>query len=212
MSQFGVLVTWREVVGTEPTLPLLLERLAPFRLEAVLVGFSRLAAALQTWQNEPSFVTDQQFARQFLPTYYPAIRQLYEADDRSGVPPFIWETCLELQSGQEVKRSWGLLADSGVLPQQLLGELRGPREHRVRVFERVLHGPNRLDALTSSFLAGLLADQVGPGTFEHIDLLLPYLDRYPTALVWYGLCAGLHRTPRFSRWGTVSDGGLSVIS
>jgi len=112
--------------------------------------------------------------------------------DRSGVPPFIWETCLELQSGQEVKHSWGLLADSGVLPQQLLGELRGPREHRVRVFERVLHGPNRLDALTSAFLAGLLADQVGPGSFEHNDLLLPYLDRYPTALLWYGLCAGLH--------------------
>jgi hypothetical protein len=30
------------------------------------------------------------------------------------------------------------------------------------------------------------------GSFEHIDLLLPYLDRYPTALLWYGLCAGLH--------------------
>lgn len=113
--------------------------------------------------------------------------------DRSGrVPPFVWETCRELQSGQEVKRSWGLLADSGVLPQQFLVELRGSREHRVRIFERILHGPNRLDAVASSFLAGLLADQIGPGSFEHVDLLLPYLDQYPTALLWYGLCAGLH--------------------
>jgi len=113
--------------------------------------------------------------------------------DRSGrISPFIWETCRELQSGQDVKRSWGLLANSGVLPQQFIGELRGSREHRVRVFERILRDPNRLDALTASFLAGLLADQIGPGSFEHVDLLLPYLDQYPTALLWYGLCAGLH--------------------
>jgi hypothetical protein len=45
----------------------------------VLVGFSRLAAALQTWQNEPSFATDHRFARQFLPTYYPAIKRLYDS-------------------------------------------------------------------------------------------------------------------------------------
>src|SRR5271157_4255076 len=59
------------------------------------------------------------------------------APDRSGrVPPFIWETCRELRSEREVKRSWGLLTDAGVLPQQLLGELRGPREQRVKAFER----------------------------------------------------------------------------
>jgi hypothetical protein len=82
--------------------------------------------------------------------------------DRSGrVPPFIWETCRELQSEREVKRSWRLLTEAGVLSPQLLGELRGPREQRVRAFERVLHGPNQFDGLTLSFLAGLLADQIG---------------------------------------------------
>ena len=89
-------------------------------------------------------------------------------------------------------RSWRLLADVGVLPHQPLAELRGPREQRVRAFERILKGPNRSDALTSSFLAVLLADQISPGSFEHVDLLLPYLNQFPTALIWYGLCAGLH--------------------
>jgi hypothetical protein len=113
--------------------------------------------------------------------------------DRSGgIPTFIWETCRELQSEREVTLSWRLLADAGILPHQPLSELRGPREHRVRAFERILNGPNRMDALTSSFLAGLLADQISPGSFEHVDLLLPYLNQYPTALIWYGLCAGLH--------------------
>jgi hypothetical protein len=78
MAQIGVLVTWREVTGTEPSTAQLQERLRPFQLEAVLIGFSRLAAVLETWKNEPSFATDQAFARQYLPSYYPAIRRLYE--------------------------------------------------------------------------------------------------------------------------------------
>jgi hypothetical protein len=108
------------------------------------------------------------------------------------IPRFVWETCRELQFEREVKSSWGLISEAGILPQQILSELRGPREHRVRAFERILHGPNRLEPTTASFLAGLLADQIGPGSFEHVDLLLPYLNQYPTALTWYGLCAGLH--------------------
>jgi len=113
--------------------------------------------------------------------------------DRSGdIPAYIWETCRELQSEREVTRSWRLLADVGVLPHQPLAELRGPREQRVRAFERILKGQHRSDVLSSSFLAGLLADQISPGSFEHVDLLLPYLNQYPTALIWYGLCAGLH--------------------
>lgn len=110
----------------------------------------------------------------------------------SGVPAFIWESCRELQSEREVKRSWRLLTDGGLISPQLLNELRGSREQRVKAFERILQNPSGLDPLTASFLAGLLTDQIGPGTFEHIDLLLPYLNRYPTALLWYGLCAGLH--------------------
>jgi len=118
-----------------------------------------------------------------------------------GIPPFIWETCRELQFEREVKRSWSLLSGAGVLRQQVLDELRGPREHRVKAFERILQGADGLDALTASFLAGLLADQIAPGTFEHIDLLLPYLNRYPTALLWYGLCAGLHRDSEVQQIG-----------
>jgi hypothetical protein len=81
MAQLGVLITWREVTGTEPTQDLLHQRLAPFRLEAVLVGFSRLAATLKTWQNAPSFDVDRRLAHQFLPRYRGALSQIY---DRGG--------------------------------------------------------------------------------------------------------------------------------
>jgi hypothetical protein len=110
----------------------------------------------------------------------------------SDVPAIIWQACQELLSHGGVKRSWDLLGGRGAPASQVLDEMRGPREHRVRTFERVLKGMDQLDVLTASFLTGLLADQIAPGTFEHVDLVLPYLNRYPTALVWYGLCAGLH--------------------
>lgn len=110
------------------------------------------------------------------------------------VPGFVWESCREIQSNGEIHRSWNLLQERVSLIDALLNEMRGPREHRVRAFERVLKelSQNPLDTLTASFLAGALANQVAPGSFEHTDLLVPYLGQFPMALVWYGLCAGLH--------------------
>jgi len=76
MAQIVVLVTWREVTGTEPSLALMVERLVPFRLQAVLLGLARLAALLKTWQNRPDFSLDRSLAQRLLPTYYPAIKRV----------------------------------------------------------------------------------------------------------------------------------------
>jgi hypothetical protein len=112
--------------------------------------------------------------------------------DHLNIPEFIRETCCELYSQGEVKRSWSVLGNRLPSLDLLMKDMRGPRELRVLTFERVLGEPNDLDTPTSSFLAGLLANQVAPGTFDHVDLLVPYLPKYPMALVWYGLCAGLY--------------------
>jgi hypothetical protein len=76
VAQLGVLITWREVVGTEPTMDLLRERLEPFRLAAVLLGIARVAALLKTWQNELDFATDRLLAQRHLPTYYARIQRV----------------------------------------------------------------------------------------------------------------------------------------
>src|SRR6266404_2944927 len=79
MPRFGVLVTWSEITGTEPTIALLRERVAPFRLSGVLLGLARITAVLKTWQNKPDFANDQELARQFLPTYFSGIKALCES-------------------------------------------------------------------------------------------------------------------------------------
>ncbi|MGO4880692.1 MAG: hypothetical protein ACLP59_07710 [Bryobacteraceae bacterium] len=80
MSQYAVLITWRDLTGTEPTMAMLEESLSRFRLSAVLLGITRIAAHLKTWQNEPDFEADRQLARKFLPTYFPGIRVICAQD------------------------------------------------------------------------------------------------------------------------------------
>lgn len=48
-------------------------------------------------------------------------------------------------------------------------------------------------AIAIGFLCGYLACKVAPGSFSHVDLVWPYLDKYPTALLWYALFAGLSK-------------------
>lgn len=76
MSQVAVLVTWREVTGTVPTIVSIHERLAPFRLRAVLLSLARLAALLKTWQNQPDFDMDRLLAQRFLQTLYRKIKHI----------------------------------------------------------------------------------------------------------------------------------------
>lgn len=49
-------------------------------------------------------------------------------DRANGIPSFIWEACRELQSEKETNHSLRLLVDAGMLANQVLSELRGPRE------------------------------------------------------------------------------------
>ncbi len=105
------------------------------------------------------------------------------------VSSFIREACCELYHQGEVTRSWSLLANTS---GEVCEEMRGPREQRVRTFERVIRGSTDLEPMTASFLTGFMADQIGPGSLEHLDLIASYLQVRPMAAIWYGLCAGLH--------------------
>ena len=135
MAQVDVLVSWHEVTGEIPSMALLHRRLAPFRLQAVLLGLARLAALLKTWQNRPDFDVDHLLARRFLPTYYPGIRLVCEVAPnrvtftRLGLLFVAKQACTvceldgrEIESGKEVESVFSccLLAND-----LLLGRLPG---------------------------------------------------------------------------------------
>lgn len=71
--------------------------------------------------------------------------------------------------------------------------MRGSREDRVLAFEEFLH---RSDGISEpkpevmSFMLGYLASRISPGTIRHSSVLGQVTHRYPTAVLWYGFCAG----------------------
>jgi hypothetical protein len=76
MGHIGVLISWKELTGTQPTRSLVHEHLAAYALQPVLLGLARLSAQLTTWQNRPDTRAELEATRQMLPTYYPAIKRL----------------------------------------------------------------------------------------------------------------------------------------
>ncbi|MGD0277843.1 MAG: hypothetical protein ABSC11_00900 [Smithella sp.] len=70
----------------------------------------------------------------------------------------------------------------------------GSREDRVRAFEEFVRRIDNIsvpNAEVMSFMLGYLASRIAPGTIKHTSMLYPVSNRYPTAILWYGFCAGV---------------------
>lgn len=110
-------------------------------------------------------------------------------------PPEIMAACMDLYSTGDIDTSrWASLTQGYPEISRIREDMRGPREERVALLERSMassFSKKRGDETTMAFLSGYLASMIGPGSMDHLQLLTPYLDTVPTALVWYGLCAGL---------------------
>lgn len=107
----------------------------------------------------------------------------------------IASACLDLRNSGEVGRtSWERLTKGLPELNRARNFVKSSREDRVRSFEQALEVLLRTPARAiSSFLAGCIVSQIGPGTMDHIRLLQEHVQRFPNALLWYGLCAGLDR-------------------
>ena len=71
--------------------------------------------------------------------------------------------------------------------------MHGSREDRVRAFDEFIRQSDNISvskAEVMSFMLGYLASRIAPGTIKHASVLSPVSNRYPTAILWYGFCAG----------------------
>ena len=67
---------------------------------------------------------------------------------------------------------------------------RDTREERVGKFDSAMRAMLENDQPHSAFVLGYLASRINPGTLLHAALLAPALKRYPSVMLWYGVCAG----------------------
>ena len=83
--------------------------------------------------------------------------------------------------------------------------MHGAREDRVvavNEFARsILMAPATRPEVTSLML-GYLVSRIAPGTIRHLTVLAPVASLYPSAILWYGFCAGL---------GNAEGGGLARV-
>jgi hypothetical protein len=107
------------------------------------------------------------------------------------------EACLDLfLKGDIDARQWHSLESEVPGISDFGNMMRGPREDRVLAFEEVaarLRIRQVSKPVALAFALGYLASQIAPGTMDHLHLLSPYVHIFPGVLMWYGLCAGLHR-------------------
>jgi hypothetical protein len=80
--------------------------------------------------------------------------------------------------------------------------MQGTREERVVAFSefaRQIEEKPATDKELTSFVLGYLVSRIAPGTIQHSAVLEPLVHRYPTAMLWYGFCAGVGGTEVNSR-------------
>lgn len=107
----------------------------------------------------------------------------------------VMDACLELyKTGDIQPQQWHAVTRGFPEIKNVKEQMRGPLEDRVRTLEKslaILLTQKGSDRATGAFLCGYLASQVSPGSFDHAPLLTFNIHEFPTALLWYGLCAGL---------------------
>jgi hypothetical protein len=115
-----------------------------------------------------------------------------------GVDPMILEACTSMLLSEDVSsalRAWpevrSTLSDTAPIRRRQI-------EERVTILENVvrqLSGHHNMSLEQQSFIVGSVASSLGSGSLAHSGLVAPLLDRWPSAMLWYGMCAGLHREP-----------------
>ena len=100
-----------------------------------------------------------------------------------------------VNNGEIGETTWKRLTTGFPNARQAIKPMKGTQEERVIVLENVLgERANRgyRYGEENSFVAGYLGSRIFPGTIKHAGLVLRHLERYPSAVLWLGLFAGLH--------------------
>ena len=119
------------------------------------------------------------------------------------MPPGIVESCMDLhRTGDIGLESWRKLTEPFPEIAQSKEEMLGSREERVSSFERsmlYLRAFAEREKRVAAFICGYFASQISPGTFDHGMLVAPHVKILSSALLWFGLCAGLRNQSALQR-------------
>ena len=106
----------------------------------------------------------------------------------------IYRGCTEIRdTGELSSGAWEGISQNRVSRSSYSEAMSATRERRVEFFETTVRSliNESTDELSTSFLVGYLASLISDGSIEHAQLVLPLQEILPTAMLWYGVNAGL---------------------
>lgn len=124
----------------------------------------------------------------------------------------VMEACLEIRDGGNISSfNWQRLSGGLINNSAIADTMNSTKERRVDAFEHMVKilSKNVSDELSTGFLVGYLASLVSDGSLEHSQLIFPLQERLPTAMLWYGICAGL--LPKSHILNDYSHLGLRIL-
>jgi hypothetical protein len=165
--------------------------------DADLVGNEWAAARNLTRQSKLSLDTPELRGPWAVVLLLAAGEETISKSVLGSLPKRVADACLDLyKTGDIQSQQWEALMRDLPGLREVKDRMYGPREERVITLEhslRLLLNSRISDSTSADFLGGYLASQVSPGTLDHFALVLPHLRAFPTAFLWYGLCAGLRQ-------------------
>jgi hypothetical protein len=164
------------------------------------LGFNgEVADLFQDWESAKELVENRRVP------YSQDIRDLWDivgalsarqvSEDFGPDQESILQCCAEILEEGQARQGWSQLTRKLRLFDEVPTTMTGTREERVILAERVLRevaqasGQNKQ---IKSFACGYIVSLIAPGTLDHMGLLEHIIPVLPTALLWYGLCAGLN--------------------
>ncbi len=118
----------------------------------------------------------------------------YKTDKNALGNPRLSDALIDLQERREVNLNAFFAPITRLIGADIAESMRETREVRVTNFERAakaLINEPKLPEAEASFVLGYLASRIAPGSLAHAKLILSLPDRYPSSILWYGVCAGL---------------------
>jgi hypothetical protein len=117
--------------------------------------------------------------------------------EKDAVWSLLADACYQLKEEGKIKLNlWSLLTNNIDELMTAPKEMAGPREDRVLYFQKLI-SINSFQKISdkniAAFIFGYLGSLIGPGSMSHLDLITPKMTQMNNILMWYGLCAGLHK-------------------
>lgn len=170
---------------------------------AIFEDVSTAWFAVREWTQQPGRKLDPSRLREVWDILFCLVRQYGTCENvLSPGGSILLKALRSLSVGDLEQNSWEPIGGSLVPFELVVAMATEPREDRVRSVEIALEklSSKSPGGYFDDFIVGYVLSLLSNGTLDHAEMLFSELDRFPTGLIWYGVCSALNKGGRLDGW------------